>query len=247
MFDKEHLSLIPFVSPSLFLPTFFFKLSALNHLFFPTVPLPPPPPPLGCPVTFKISISYSKTTFTTTTTSIWTTHMVLFCVLPSSDVTFPPSCHFSVYWLNCWMQRRSRHSIVRFFLSYKNKVGVKTTYQRTFSDRICDLIHNYAKVTSAQGSLFGLEAEMKISPRHVVLHTDACFSLQHNANKSWMQMSKEDTCFYTRTTIQVNFKICMNTSWSLWRGAWKPVGGEILNILKAVKMKYYFYSSRNKN
>lgn len=123
MFDKEHLSLIPFVSPSLLLPAFFFKLSALNHLFFPTVPLPPPPPPLlGCPVTFKISISYSKTTFTTTsTTSIWTTHMVLFCVLPSSDVTFPPSCHFSVYWLDCWMQRRSRHSIVRFSFLIKTK------------------------------------------------------------------------------------------------------------------------------
>lgn len=186
----------------------FFKLSALNHLFFPTVPLPPP---LGCPVTFKISISYSKTTVTSTT-SIWTTHMVLFCVLPSSDVTFPPSCHFSVYWfepLNA-TQVKTQHCAI--FLSYKYKLGVKTTYQRTFSDRICDLIHNYAKVTSAQGSLFRLEAEMKISHRHVVLHTDAGFSLQHNANKSWMQMSKEDICFYTRTRIQVNFKICMKTS-----------------------------------
>lgn len=128
MFDKEHLSLIPFVSPSLLLPTFFFKLSALNHLFFPTVPLPPP---LGCPVTFKISISYSKTTFTTT--SIWITHMVLFCVLPSSDVTFPPSCHFSVYWLNRWMQRRSRHSIVRFsFLintNWESKQYIKEHFQ----------------------------------------------------------------------------------------------------------------------
>lgn len=144
------------------------------------------------------------------------------------------------------MQVETQHCVI--FPSYKNKVGVKTTYQRTFSDRICDLIHNYAKVTSAQGSLFWLEAEMKISHKvsNVVLHTDAGLYLQHNANKSWMQMSKEDICFYTRTRIQVNFKICMNTSWSFWRGAWKPVGG-ILNILKGVKMKYYFYSSRNKN